>query len=80
VNKSLTALGNHRASAICGREGPVTSDANNDWQMAQKIAVHSCTASHTECGLNHIIELCLSLHLLLCRASFSGAAADNFYR
>ena len=39
-----------------GREGPVASNTGNDRQMAEEVAIHSCTVSHTACHLNCLTE------------------------
>ena len=49
----------HAEFSRSGREGPVASNTSNDRQMAEKIAIHSCTVSHTACDLNCLIEPCI---------------------
>jgi hypothetical protein len=46
-----------------GREGPVPSNTNNDGQVAEEIAVQSCTVSHNVCDFNRLIEPGLRIHL-----------------
>ena len=48
-----------------GREGPVASNTSYDRQMAEKIAIHSCTVSHTACDLNCLIESCIRTYFCL---------------
>jgi hypothetical protein len=69
----------HAELSRSSREGPSASNANDNWQMAQNVPLHSCTISHTAFDLNHLIELLPRSHLHLCRQlpHFLGAAAGQ---
>ena len=56
---------------------PVASNTSNDRQMAEKIAIHSCTVSHTACHLNCLIEPFIRTHFAYAAIAqpLRGAAA-----